>query len=198
MNHRHIFPAFLRAPLAMLVLTTLGASAATEIHLSPNGDDSNPGTAAQPVATPQRAQALVRGLIAAGLSAPVEVIFAEGTWELKAPLELRPEDSGTADFPITWKAVEGAMPVLSGGRTITGKWTDAGDGTWHTDLPGIGLGEGEWNFRQLFVNGSRATRARFPNASSENPFLYATVTLSSAGTNGLVIADSVAFVRLDD
>ena len=28
------------------------------------------------------------------------------------------------------------------------------------------------NFRELFVNGKRAIRARYPNAQLENPFLY--------------------------
>jgi hypothetical protein len=148
--------------------------AAIEIHLSPIGDDANPGTPAQPVATPQRAQELVRVLIAAGLTGAVEVIFADGIYQLDAPLELRPGDSGTADFPITWKAAEGSTPVLSGGMPVSGTCADAGDGTWHVDLPGVGLGPGGWNLRQLFVNGSRATRARFPNASVANPFLYAT------------------------
>jgi hypothetical protein len=155
-------------------LLPLTLTAASEIHLSPAGDDANPGTPTQPVATPQRAQALVRGLIAGGLSDAVEVIFAAGTYPLAQPLELRPEDSGTAAFPITWKAADGATAILSGGKRLTGPWTNAGDGTWHLDLPGIGLGPGQWNFRQLFVNGSRATRARFPNASAANPFLYAT------------------------
>jgi hypothetical protein len=31
-----------------------------------------------------------------------------------------------------------------------------------------------WNFRQLFIGGKRAIRARFPNADEANPFLYAT------------------------
>jgi hypothetical protein len=113
-------------------------------------------------------------LIAAGLSDAVEVVFADGTYHLDEPLELRPEDSGTAAFPITWRAADGATVILSGGKRVTGTWTDAGDGTWHIDLSGIGLGPADWNFRQLFVNGSRATRARFPNASEANPFLYAT------------------------
>ena len=51
------------------------------------------------MATPQGAQALVRTLIQAGLTEPVDVVFAAGTYDLDAPLELRPEDSGTAAFP---------------------------------------------------------------------------------------------------
>jgi hypothetical protein len=159
---------------AAVLLFGQALDAATEIHIAPTGSDANPGTVLQPVATPQQAQELVRGLISGGLNDAVEVVFAAGTYHLSLPLELRPEDSGTAAFPITWRAADGASVVLSGGKQLTGTWTAAGDGTWYLDLTGIGLGAGQWNFRQLFVNGSRATRARFPNASAANPFLYAT------------------------
>ena len=64
--------------------------------------------------------------------------------------------------------------VLSGGRPIDRPWTEGVNGIWHTDVSGTGLGSGLWNFRQLFVAGRRATRARFPNESEPNPFLYAT------------------------
>ncbi len=160
--------------LSLLVWVSL--SAAVEIHVAPapRGDDAHPGTSASPLATPHAAQVQVRRIIAKGLSEPVEVIFAEGIHRMNAPLELRPEDSGTAKFPITWKAATEAKAVLSGGRPITGTWTKGEDGIWRIDLAGIGLGANEWNFRQLFVNGRRATRARFPNVSEANPFLYAT------------------------
>jgi hypothetical protein len=157
-----------------VALLPAALSAATEIHLSPSGIDANPGTAALPVATPQAAQVRVRSLIQAGLSDAVDVIFAAGTYVMDAPLELRPEDSGTAAFPITWKAATGAEVILDGGKRITGPWTDSGGGIWFTDLTGVGLAANQWNFRQLFVDGSRATRARFPNKSEPNPFLYAT------------------------
>ena len=160
--------------LAIVLVVGRALNAATKIHISPTGSDTNPGTVLQPVATPQRARELVRGLISGGLNDAVEVVFAAGTYHLPKTLELRPEDSGTTAFPITWKAANGASVVLDGGKPITGTWTDAGNGTWYIDLTGIGLGLGDWNFRQLFVEGSRATRARFPNASEANPFLYAT------------------------
>ena len=162
-----------RAVLAALALQHVAVFAATEIHLAPTGNDANPGTATQPLATPQAAQVRVRALIQAGLSDSVEVIFAGGTYVMTAPLEMRPEDSGTAAYPITWKAAAGAEVVLSGGRRITSMWTRDGD-VWHTDLAGIGLGADQWNFRQLFVDGRRAVRARYPNVTESNPFLYAT------------------------
>ncbi|MCU0785803.1 MAG: right-handed parallel beta-helix repeat-containing protein [Verrucomicrobia bacterium] len=176
-----------RSLLAALALLPALLSAATEIHVAPApaGNDANPGTALQPVATPQGAQVLVRNLIAAGLSNAVEVIFAAGTYQLAAPLELRPEDSGTAAFPITWKAATNGAVVLSGGRRITGTWTNGGGGIWFTDLTGVGLGPNQWNFRQLFVNGQRAVRARYPNVTQTNSFLYAT-----GGSTNYVIINS--------
>jgi hypothetical protein len=159
---------------AALALLAAPLHAVTEIHLSPTGNDANPGTAALPVATPQGAQVRVRSLVQAGLTDAVNVIFAAGTYVMTAPLELRPGDSGTAAFPITWKAATGAEVVLSGGRSITSTWTNGGGGIRFTDLTGVGLDSNQWNFRQLFVNGSRATRARYPNITAPNPFLYAT------------------------
>lgn len=164
---------FVRGLLAVfLTLLPPALHATTQIHISPTGNDANAGTAALPVRTPQGAQVRVRSLIQSGLMDSVEVIFAAGTYVMDAPLELRPQDSGTAAFPITWKASEAV--ILDGGKQITSAWTNAGGGIWHADLTGIGLGVGQWNFRELYVNGSRATRARFPNKSAANPYLYAT------------------------
>lgn len=88
-------PRLLSIFLTAIALLPDTLFAATQIYVAPGGNDANPGTLAQPVATPQAAQVLVRNLITAGLTNPVEVIFTAGTYELSAPLELRPEDSGT-------------------------------------------------------------------------------------------------------
>lgn len=140
---------------------------------APRGSDANPGTALYPVATMQGARNLARQIIQKGLTAPVDIIIHEGYYEIDEPLELCPEDSGTSQFAITWKAAVGAKVILSGGRSIAGKWIMGEKGIWHTEVRGTGLGPKEWNFRQLFVNGHRATRARYPNARAANPFLYA-------------------------
>jgi hypothetical protein len=180
-------------PVSIAVLSPC-LFAITEIHISPVGKDISSGTAGLTVATPQRAQELVRGLIAAGLKEKIDIIFADGIHQLDAPLELRPEDSGTADFPITWKAAGGSTPVLSGGKTITGTWTDAGEGIWQIDLQGVGLGSDEWNMTQGHNHGFAVEIGKFRFKAGQN----AVVTLSSTGTNGLVIADSVAFVKVKD
>lgn len=169
-------PIFSLVFMGVVCLGPLSFLSAAEIHLAPApfGHDGHPGSRDQPVATPQRARDLARACMAGGLTEPLEIVFAAGTYWLDAPLELRPEDSGTAAFPVTWRAAPGAEVLLSGGQKIEGKWIHAGDNTWHIDIPGTGLDGGRWNFRQLFVNGRRATRARYPNLGDANPYLYAT------------------------
>lgn len=145
---------------------------AAVIHVSPQGRDAQSGTAGKPVATPQRARELARERITKGLKEPLEIRFEAGTYRLKSPLDLRPEDSGTAACPVRWKAAEGARVVWSGGTKLEA-WRKGEGGIWSKQLSGTGLGAGQWNFRQLFIDGRRVPRARFPNADAANPFLYA-------------------------
>jgi hypothetical protein len=160
------------AALALALLPAARVAAVTRIHVAPQGNDAHAGTTERPLATPQAARDHARRIIAQGLAEPVEIVFAAGTYRLASPLELRPEDSGTEKSPVTWRAASGATVVWSGGRAIPQKWSKAADGVWQVDLTGVG--PVAWNFRQLFVAGKRATRARFPNADAPNPFLYAT------------------------
>lgn len=164
----------LKAIAAILALLPLTLHAATGIHVAPPplGDDTHGGGSADPLATPHAARDKARRIIAQGLTQAVEIIFAAGTYSFDAPLELRPEDSGSAECPVTWKSAPGAKVVWSGGLPIPPKWSKGDDGVWQVDLKGIG--PHEWNFRQLFVDGTGAIRARFPNADAPNPFLYAT------------------------
>lgn len=155
-----------------ITLLTLPLAAAVEIHVSPKGDDANPGTPDRPLATPQAARDQLRQVISKGLTEPVNIIFAAGNYLLHSPLELLPADSGTENSPVTWKAAPGAKVIWDGGLPIPNKWTRGENGVWQVDLSGIG--PDRWDFRQLMVDGKRATRARFPNVDEKNPFLYAT------------------------
>lgn len=166
-------------PLLIFLLVLSACSATTSaIHVSTTGDDANPGTRDRPVLTLHRAQALVRAQRARHTDQPIEVRIHPGLYELSTPLLLEPIDSGSADAPITWRAADpDDKPVLSAGRVIRGRWNPSDKpGVWVVDVPEAkrgGDGSG-WNFRQLFVDGQRATRARFPNKSEDNPFMYAT------------------------
>jgi parallel beta-helix repeat protein len=114
-----------------------------------------------PLATFGGARDCVRRLKSQGpLAGPVKVLFREGTYCLSAPVELTPEDSGTADAPITYAAYRDEKAVISGGRVITG-WKREGN-VWVADVPE--LRDDKWNFSALWVNGERRSVARLPQS----------------------------------
>jgi len=153
----------------LLVLWAAGAMGQVpraDFYVAPNGRDDNPGTLDRPFATPARARDAVRKKAAAGLKAPVVVMFRAGTYYLDRPLVLGPEDSGTKDCSITYTAAPGESAVLSGGRRII-RWKRAKGRPqlWTVQLDEVRAGR--WHFRQLFVDGRRAVRARTPNAGEK-------------------------------
>lgn len=86
---------------------------------------------------------------------------------------LRPEDSGTEAAPVTIAAAPGETPVLSAGvqisgwkrsRHVSGLPSPANGNVWVADVPKFNGNPLE--FRQLWVNGVKATRAREPNAEN--------------------------------
>jgi hypothetical protein len=94
---------------------------------------------------------------------PVTVYLRGGTYWLDAPVRLGPEHSGQASARVTIAAYRGEKPVLSGGRPVRG-WQTVQNGSnvqWIADVPQVRTGD--WYFRQLWVNGHRAVRARHPN-----------------------------------
>lgn len=166
------------------------ANEPVQFYVSLNGSDLNKGTIEQPLASLKAAAKAVRTLKEkiGKLTQPVEIILRAGTYYLEETLELKPEDSGTKEAPVTWRAAENEKVILSGGKPISGNWRKELDGkTWSIDLPQAkgwkrnvnepevyqNKPSGPWHFRQLFVQGKRAIRARFPNKNEQNPFLYA-------------------------
>ncbi len=127
---------------------------ANAFYVSPDGDDRCPGTEARPFATLNRAQEAVRRI--AG-QRPVSVWLREGTHYLAAPLTFTPSDSGTPGNQVTYAAYPDEAVLLSGGRRLTCTWTSYRDGIMKCPVP-RGL-----CFTQLFVEGKRQIRARYPN-----------------------------------
>jgi hypothetical protein len=89
---------------------------------------------------------------------PATVLLRGGIYSLPEPVILTPEDSG-----LIISAYRNEKPILSGGRPIRG-WkptTVDGRSLWVADVPEAQ--NGKWYFRELWVNGTRAVRARYPN-----------------------------------
>ncbi len=114
-----------------------------------------------PFANPARALEAVRELRAGqgGRSnQPSAIWFRSGSYFLARPLILKPQDSG-----LVLAAFPHEAPVLSGGTRIGG-WRELslqGKTCWTAELPEVR--DGKWLFRELWVNGKRAVRARHPN-----------------------------------
>lgn len=129
-----------------------------QFYVATNGDDGNPGTRKQPFATISRARDAVREIILTGKDMDVAVWLAGGEYELTETVLFRPEDGGRPGQTITYGALPGEKPILSGGRRISG-WKVAGK-YWTVTLPDVAAGK--WDFAQLFVNQQRRSRPRLP------------------------------------
>lgn len=142
-------------------------AAEADFYVSPKGADTWSGTRAEPsadrtdgpFATLRRARDAVRGLRAGRTNAaPVTVLVRSGTHRLAEAFVLEAVDSGTEGCPVTYAAYPGERPVFSGGRRLAGWRRGEGD-VWSVEVPESRSGLG---FRQLFVNGQRRERARWP------------------------------------
>ncbi len=149
--------------------SALGAGAPAVFFVATNGNDGWSGTLPAPnvaktdgpFATLSRAIAAERrlpGRREGGARRPATIFVRGGTYFLKQPLILKPRDSD-----LVMAAYEREKPVLSGGRSIAG-WKEVtvkGKKLWMVGIPDVR--KGKWYFRELWVNGKRAIRARSPN-----------------------------------
>lgn len=157
-----------------LVLASASAAQAAEVWVAPDGSDAATGTVAAPFATATRALREVREVRRrdpAKRFEPAYVVVRGGEYPLVEPVFVRPEDSGTNGAPTVIKAAPGERPVFSGGVTLAG-WAKLGE--FPRGLPGAARGH-VWSapaptfngrpllFRQLWVDGRKAVRARAPN-----------------------------------
>ncbi len=164
-KHRHPLALHRRA---LFVFALAGcacpvANAAAILHVAPAGRDTGDGSAARPFASLAQAQAAVRELRRSSAVGPITVQLAAGTYRLATPLVFSAEDSGGPDAPITYAAAPGAVVRLNGSVALQPQWTPWRDGILQTPVPAGVV------FDQLFVNGTRQVRARFPNFNPANP-----------------------------
>lgn len=111
-------PTITRILVRALALVTI-KSHAVEFTVAPTGDDANPGTARKPLATLQRAQAVIREerakLPPAGAAAQARIILHAGTYRLTETLALAPQDSNLViEAAPGERVVTGWQPVKNG------------------------------------------------------------------------------------
>jgi hypothetical protein len=136
----------------MISSTAAAEASRPEFFVSPDGDDSFPGTRGKPWKT--LAHASSRAV------AGTTIHLMDGVY--REALQI--EHSGTPEKPVTFTAASGARPVISGLDLLKPTGT-AADGSFVIPVS-WDLGSGH---NQLFFNGSPLPEARHPNASSHNP-----------------------------
>lgn len=152
------------------------------IWVSLTGSDRNDGSKEKPfvsVRMAMRKARELRRLNDPSIKNGISIKITGGVYQFEEPLFVRPEDSGTETSPTTIEAAPGEQPVFSGGITING-WRkangniqglpkEAKNHLWVADAPLVGGRLLE--FRQLWVDGQKAMRARERDADSMNRIL---------------------------
>lgn len=157
--------------LALWLLLGNSGLYAADIYVSVKGSDQNAGTKAAPVATLSHALRKARELRRLNdpsVKGGINIIMENGFYQLDETVVVRPEDSGTAASPTIITKTAGAEVVLSGGipvsgwkkvsKTLLGVPNHIKGKLLVADVPD--LGNSYLEFRQLWIDGKKATRAR--------------------------------------
>ncbi len=139
---------------ASCVLVWGPLATAADFFIAPGGNDGQPGTPEQPMATLAAARDAARKTE----NGPHRMIVTPGDYFLTEPLQFDASDNG-----LSIEAGEGGAAVLHGGTPVVG-WRRDGDRFWCADAPGVK--EGTRDFRALVVNGRLAERARLPESGT--------------------------------
>ncbi|MBD3320801.1 MAG: hypothetical protein GF350_06880 [Chitinivibrionales bacterium] len=144
---------FMKTLLLVLFAINLSLFAATW-YVSPDGSDSNDGSAGSPFKTLHHARDVLR--TKSGESKTV--IIKDGNYFLDEPLRFDERDGGTEQNPVLWKGEDGTWPAIYGGSRITG-WQPSGIANVYKAY----TGSTDWEFWALSENGKRRQNARHPN-----------------------------------
>ena len=158
-----VLPAHPDADLLSQSTPGSGSFSAEEFYLSPEGDDSGPGSQARPFRSLSRARDAVRQ-VNSGMTRDIIVNLHGGEYPLTDVVEFGPQDAGRNGHRVIYRAIKGETPVLTGGIPLTG-WElhNPGRNIYRASAPGAG-------FRQLYIDGKPAIRARTPNRESQTNF----------------------------
>jgi parallel beta-helix repeat protein len=154
----------------VLVLTSAPLFGAT-YYVASDGNDAAAGSIGAPWATV--------GYAADQMSAGDTCYIRGGVYYISSTIVFDNSDSGTSGSPVTFKAYTGEDPVFVGGEAITSWTLDSGQ-VYKKYLSDVN--SGSWRFDQLFEDGVRSTKARFPNTG----YLRTYSTASGNNRNAMV------------
>ncbi len=173
----------------IVVLLACRVVGAADIYVSPTGDDGQDGSLARPLKSLEAARDRIRAARDAGKLAKEEVTvwLRGGDYVRDDTLQLTKADSGSAEYPVVWRAYEKETVRLLGGRRLTDFQAvsepavverleaAARAAVREVDLRALGITEyGEWASRgfarptvaahcELFIDGVPMMVARWPN-----------------------------------
>ena len=181
--------------IASSISTQVNQEAEATFFVATNGNDDWSGKLPAPnaegtdgpFATLVRARDAVRQLKAKeGSKQPLTVMVRGSKYYLDEAFVLSAAESGAQDCPIIYTAYPGEKPILSGGRRVTG-WKTYKGKILQAELPSE-LKDSEWKSRQLFFNGKRQIRARWPNFEKEKPLYGGWASMEGPAEEGSHIA----------
>ncbi|MBR0503308.1 MAG: carbohydrate-binding protein [Paludibacteraceae bacterium] len=146
--------------LMLLLCAVVGFSDPQTFYVSPMGNDLNDGTESMPFKTIAQAQKAVRA-INADMDDDIIVYLREGTYALDNTITFTNADGGMNGHRVRYENYPNEHPLITGGMPIVG-WElyDAEKNIWCAK-------DVTTRFRQLYVNGQKAIRARHPNLKSD-------------------------------
>ena len=131
-----------------------------------NGNDENSGDISHPLQSIVKAIEVFRSQV---VRSPTTIYLRKGTYYLEETVRLSAADSG-----LTIAGYEDEAPVISGGKLYKFSWKPYSSKLYPdlkmfvTDL----TEQSPSPFTQLFIDGRRAVRARYPNGNPETTGLH--------------------------
>ncbi len=166
----------------------------SDYYVDVAGNDKNPGTKDAPFRTLERARDVVRKFNGE-MTDDIVVHIGAGVFELSDTFELTSQDSGTNGYRVIYEGAGKEQTVISGGVELDG-WTlhDAENNIYSASVP-EGL-----NFRQLYVDGVKAVRARsgLPGAYSTRIYGAERIKDGKVLPELLVNNSAAAMAKADD
>lgn len=123
------------------------------LYVAVDGDDTSKGTALdRPLKSLQKALDLIKHRASKEVGDSFEIILREGVYEISEPIVI---DNGYNVKSLKIKAYNGDKVIISGGKTLEGRWVARGKDVWEIPF--------NLNINQLFSKNERLIRARWPN-----------------------------------